>query len=574
MAFLLLPLGIEFVEGALGAEGFFAIAGGAAESIGIAGIGETIAGGGIVETVAGGGLAETGAVLGTEGLGASVGTDALLDATILEGGGSVLAEGGSGILAEETGTNIVIDTLPNSLVDGEGSTAIADGFLDADNGEIINLDSEIFGSNVVIDDSPEILGLDVLDLTKQGIFDTLRNGLADIGITEELLGATQYNKLMLLASGGSITVDEIVKWYDESNLPDTVDKQISDLSKKKNGISPPNGYLFIDALGNPVDTTQFLNGTIKDVIDPYYIGYASGKLACDIGYEMSKTKNVKMNKNLLLSTLRAVHKDNEYAFIAKKMNKYMGESEYIKDPLKYSNTYNYYYQIYDGKFMKPPYLNENGKVAAIDETGKEYVYTGSLGVHSILGYEVNNPTLHGTWVGPASPNNTIPVDSFDSGAYFHDNDYENGYFHKEADTKLIVRTQHILDDPIEREKYSTVAIAKMKFTVWWFSNIGPMLSSLYDQEHSTSAQSDALHADEGNFFDAVLGQYDKRNQKQNLDLPEEYFWIRRKARSFAEKQFMAGLEEGVNQQYKYYSELYLVQQAKKKLDNIPIYGIN
>ncbi len=566
MAFLI-PLGIEFIEGALGAEGLFEVAGGAA-SLGISGVSDAVGTGigasvtdavsGTVGTGLGNALGDAISGTVTTGLVDTAGTIGLSD-TVIAGTGEEILSGGE-----------ILGTIGTD----SGATAIDSTLIDSQSGNVLSLDEEVFGSSVTLDDSAEILAPEILDLTKQGIIDTLRNALADVGITEELLGAQQWNKLVALASGGAITVDELVKFYDSNNLQETVEGHLDNLVKNKDGIGSPNGYLFIDSLGNPVNVTDFLNGSIKEIIDPYYIGYSTGKLAVSTGYEMSKTKGIKMNKNLILSTLKAVNKNDEYAFIAKKMMRYMSSQEYIKDPLKFSNTYNYYYQIYDGKYLKEPYLDTDGKYAALDETGKKHKYVGSRGVHNILGYEVNNPTLHGVYVGPLSPNNSLPIDSFDRAAFFHDCNYdEGGFFHYEADFILVSEVQHILDDPVELAKYSNITIAKMKFTVWWFSNISPILSSLYNQnEHADNKITDILHANQGSFFDMILGQYDKKNQKESLDLPEEYFWIRRKARSYAEKQFLDGLEEGINQQYKYYSELFLVEQARKNLDNITIYG--
>lgn len=135
--------------------------------------------------------------------------------------------------------------------------------------------------------------------------------------------------------------------------------------------------------------------------------------------------------------------------------------------------------------------------------------------------------------------------------------------------QLVSRLQHLLDSPAEIADFSSFTIAKIRFTIWWFSNVGPLLSSLVDQKLSDNTMSKVLNPTNNSFYDMILGQYDKASQ--NLDVPDEAFFIRLKTRSYAEKNFWAGCEEGINQQYKYYSELFIKEEALKNLDSIVIY---
>lgn len=467
----------------------------------------------------------------------------------------------------------LIDELPGDKP-SIGSAIQKEGDIDPiSGGPIENIDDNIFGASVTIEEAGEAgIANSIKNLTQAGLIEQLESGLSDIGITKELIGETNWNKILFLIAGGTITGDEIIKLFQESNLEDLVGGELDELAGKT-GLLNPAALIYIDSLGNPINITEVLNGSVKTAIDPYYIGYSTSKLTVATAWEMSRTKgNPPPDKNLLFSTLKAVQKNDEYAFMARRINQYMLTTEYIKDPLKYSTIYNYYYQIYDGKYQVEPHYEDDGFVHGVDETGREYVYDGPKGIQKFLGFEFNNPTFHGTYVGPLSPNNTLPIDTFDTSAYFHDCDYQEGWFRKNGDMKLISRVQHLLDDPDVSEKYDNVTIAKMKFTVWWFSYPGTLLASMVDQGVSGDQHTQELFADQGNFFDQILGTYDRPNQRNNLNLPEEYYFLRIKARSFAELNFWQGFKEGADQQYKFYSELYLKDQALEELDNIPIYG--
>jgi hypothetical protein len=563
MAFFLPLIGIEIAEAALGVETVSNL--GILADIGIEGV-TAYRAGNLIETGVGAAL-EAG---GAERIGGLIGTGGGVESAVTEAiEASQLAEGLSSsqlldvlpIGDEASGLQINENALRMNTIGDVGGEGVP----------IENVEQELFGSNVVLDDTPDILGTSILDLTQTGIMQQLENSLADIGITKELLGETNWNHLLFLISGGALTVDEVIKLYSENNLEDLVGTQIDDIMKTRNGLLNPQGLIYIDALGNPINITDMLNGNIKDIIDPYYIGYSTGKLACSTAWEMAKSNNnVAIDKNLLFSTLKAIQKNDEYAFIARKMNQYMLKSSYIEDPLKYSNKYDLYYDIYDGNYMELPHYEDDGFVHAIDETGKSVVYNGPKGVQQFLGLEVNNPTLHGVYVGPLSPNNALPIDKFDTSAYFHDVGYQEGWFRSNEDLKLISRVQHLINE--HSEEFDSLTILKMKFTVLWFSYPGVFLASLVDNKLSDLEHSQLLTSDTGSFFDMIMGTYDRPNQRNNLNLPEEYYFLRIKARSLAELQFWAGLREAVDQQYKYYSEIYLKEQALNELNSLIIRG--
>ena len=126
--------------------------------------------------------------------------------------------------------------------------------------------------------------------------------------------------------------------------------------------------------------------------------------------------------------------------------------------------------VYDGQFQSNPYIDEDGHFAILDETGIKRQYTGSKGI-TAFGKNFRTPTLHGTWVGPMSPNDTLPVDLLDTYAMLHDIEYEEGYFNKLADWKLVSRIEHNL------HRMSGMQYYKAKFTAHWFKNSGVLFSS-------------------------------------------------------------------------------------------------
>lgn len=488
----------------------------------------------------------------------------------------VIEEGGLNAETEQllNSGNEFTEELTQNALEEPVQQSLQDSGLEVGTGDI----SEEISGQVTLDEVTEGgLGREVIDLTNPGIYDSLVNSLANVGITENGVGSFTWNQILFLVSGGSYTVEEILDKFD-TNLYDTVNQAVNAIINARDGSGKLSELTLVNPQGKRVSALNFLNGSVS-FIDNFAIGYSTGKIAIASAIEMSLKSGKKLDKDWLYSNLTASVKNPREAFISHKLNKYMLTSDYLNDPEKYSTVYNAYYQIYDGKFQSQPHwIDDNGvqRISGIDETGKLYVYRGAVGVQNVFGKEINNPTLHGNFVGPASPNNNLPIDNFDYAAFFHDNDYEDGYFHEEGDLKLISRLDHLLQDPEEIKKYSTTEIYKMKFTVLWFSYPGRVLSALVNQENSDNGINDFLHSDANDFFTFVLGKYEDKEyiEDKNFNNSDPINFVQRKVRSQGRNQFYAGLKESFDDGYKYYSEIYLKDSAIQALDNVILYPIH
>lgn len=111
--------------------------------------------------------------------------------------------------------------------------------------------------------------------------------------------------------------------------------------------------------------------------------------------------------------------------------------------------------------------------AGLDETGRVQYYLEHPGGLKI-------PPIHGVWVGPYSYNNSLPIDLFDTYAFYHDVDYHNGgFFDLNGDYKFISRLSQNMD------RFPDHLKPMVKGTIIYFSTVGhtlaSMKSSLYNE---------------------------------------------------------------------------------------------
>lgn len=310
--------------------------------------------------------------------------------------------------------------------------------------------------------------------------------------------------------------------------------------------------------------------------DTFELGLNTGKQLGSVVATMSLLESRKglqglsRSKKLLYSSLKSIQRSPQNAFISKKMNKYLMSSDFIQNPVKQANEYNLLAQIYDGKFGSEPFVDDEGKFSIIDETGSKITYTGSKGYTTILGKKFKNPTLHGTWVGPQSPNDRLPEDYLDSLAMIHDTEYERGYFDTTADAKLVSRIESNMD------KFEGIAWYKAKFTAAWFKTLGPLMSKLTNQELSEQEKSRILFSDQDDFFSSLVPA-DQQKRLTTSGYSGVNLVQNRLQRSKARDSFYSGLRAGLNESFKYHSANVGIPQDKmsnlyiiEALGSIPI----
>jgi hypothetical protein len=89
--------------------------------------------------------------------------------------------------------------------------------------------------------------------------------------------------------------------------------------------------------------------------------------------------------------------------------------------------------------------------------------TSTLGLIA-LGF---TPPLHGTWMGPNSPNNALPLDLLDTFSMAHDIEYgKKGWFSLEADLKYISRLKNNL------HRFDVRSKILAEFAIKWFTTVG------------------------------------------------------------------------------------------------------
>jgi hypothetical protein len=147
------------------------------------------------------------------------------------------------------------------------------------------------------------------------------------------------------------------------------------------------------------------------------------------------------------------------------------------------------YKVYNGRNCSA-FVNAQGKFCFKNEIGEIEVYTGRTAPLNADGSQLNSiqllaggftPPLYGTWTGPNSPNNKLPVSTnsnsntaglLDLYSLSHDISYQDGYFHRRGDLIYISRLQHNIQRMSLREQ--VIAQVAMK----WFTQASYVLGNI------------------------------------------------------------------------------------------------
>lgn len=430
---------------------------------------------------------------------------------------------------------------------------------------------ETITGTTTIDVGEDGLITNLIDLRTSGVLDTIINQLNDAGIIEGELNSITWNQVLIAVTVGGISVDEVVKSLN-TNLSEVTNGVIDAIIKGDTGMGSLKDLIVIGPDGNVIPIDEIYSGDVT-FVNRYRIGVSTGKKLAGTVLEMTKnSNNLDHEQNLLISSLKVSLEHPEDAFVSKKLNQYLVSSDYMKDPIKGISTYEQIKSVYNGKFQSEPFIDSNGNPACYDETGKLYTYTGSKGVTNLFGYEIKNPTFHGEFCGPKSPNSTIPVDlGLDLISMFHDVEYERGYFDYAADLKLISRLENLL--MTNPELFTGNVYYKARFTHLWFANVGPILSYVTGQQGADQEILDFANSDESDYYSFIFGNYDRQ---LTTDIPANHP-ARRAIRLIKQQgrdEFYAGVKEGLDQAYKEYSQKYLHQAEIEEFDNIRVISVH
>lgn len=538
---------------------------------GIIGAGELISSVGAVE-----GIGAVGSIEAAEGIaGATAGL--ITSGEVVEGGTSLIVnqvgrnaltgtalntslEASEGLIGNAV-ADIAVNTTSDLAAVGETEGMLAEGVASSE-----AITEDILGTSTGIDIvEDEIVQTEVLDATAETLIESFEAKLAEYGITREGVGSFTWKEITIGLSTGTIGIDEVIKRFD-TGLATTINETLDAIKDSKDGVGDLSNLFLISPTGDIVNASELLEGSYS-YVDPYYFGYTTGKLTVQTAFNNAKTNNTERpDKKWIVSTIMSVNKNPREAFIAKKLNQYLLNSDVIKDPTKYLSVYNAIYEIYDGNYIKQPYINEQGKIEAIDETGEKVVYNGPEGVHELFGIEFNNPSIHGNFVGPESPRNALPIDHFDTISFMHSSNTFNSNNNHLEDLKMAARLQHLLNDEEYVKTLNSTTQELMRFQLLWALKIMPMVNAVVNNSNDDVGIKEFLQSDANDFYQLLLGRYEnKKLGSEKQQFQNKFYWTQRKIRNEGRNFFYAGFNEGLEEEYKYQLELYMKNQAIVKL---------
>lgn len=536
---------------------------------GILGAGELIASVGATE-----GIGAVGSIEAAEGIAGA--TSGLIASETVEGGTSLIINqvGQNALRGTALNTsleaseglvgNVIEDIAVNTSSDlaaiGETNGMLAEGVASSE-----AVTEDILGTSTGIDIvEDEIIQTEVLDATAETLLESFEAKLAEYGITREGVGSYTWQEITIGLSTGTIGIDEVIKRFD-TGLATTINDTLEAIKDSKDGVGDLSNLFLISPTGDIVNANEVLQGTYT-YVDPYYFGYTSGKLTVQTAFNNAKSSNTRPDKKWIIGTIMSINKNPKEAFIAKKLNQYLLNSDVIQDPSKYLTVYNAIYEIYDGNYIKEPYINEEGKIEAIDEVGDKVVYNGPEGTHELFGIEFNNPSIHGNFVGPESPRNALPIDNFDTISFLHSsNTYGTNNNHLE-DLKMAARLQHLLNNEEYVAKLDSTTQELMRFQLLWALKIMPMINAVVNNSNDDVGIREFLQSDANDFYQLLLGRYDNEKLgEEKQQYQNKFYWTQRKIRNEGRNFFYAGFNEGVEEEYKYQLELFMKNQAILKL---------
>lgn len=550
---------------------------------------EVVAGGASAIAAA---IARRAAITGVTEIAEGLGADAILTT------GSEIATDtilGTGLEAagENTATDIIVNSAGDGLIPNATNTS-----LEASNGLVTKIGTDVTTDINIINDgqlaidegihsttiSPEVFGgnpgniqlveeesvalQELVDASGMTNLERFEAALEERGITRDGLGGYTWAQLTLAISTGKLTMDEVLNSID-SEITTKLNETIEDIGLSQDGIMSLSNYTLVLPDGRVTDAEDLISQNIT-VIDNFKIGYDTGKTACDTAFKNAMSnKSGRPDKLWIYSSLKNVEKNPKSAYISKKLDQYLLNSDVLADPNKYLTTYNALFEIYDGNYMKPPYINEEGKVELIDEVGEKITYQGDPNTFEFLGMEFDSPSIHGKWTGPTSPNNDLPVDAFDTISFVGTAESIASTNKNLSDLKTAARLHHLLTDP--KADFDGNTRSKMKFNLLWSLRIKPIVNALSNTNNSDTSIKEFLASDENDFYNFILGRYtDREKTREITDVSNKMFWVQRKMRMTGRNQFYAGLMEGINVSYNYNLEIFLKDEALKQLIQAPV----
>lgn len=184
------------------------------------------------------------------------------------------------------------------------------------------------------------------------------------------------------------------------------------------------------------------------------------------------------------------------------------------------------FRIYNGRNCSA-FVNSVGHFCFKNETGQVEEYTGTTAPLNSDGTQLSTtqiisagfiPPIYGTWTGPNSPNNLLPISInsnitpglLDLYSLSHDISYQNGWFDKRGDLIYISRVSQNLSRMSFRERIIA------EFAIKWFTQASYLLGSIKGSLGLNSSQT----APDGNPNKVM-----EVSMSQNIDNTDLYQFI-------------------------------------------------
>lgn len=407
--------------------------------------------------------------------------------------------------------------------------------------------------------------------------------LASAGLTSESLGAISW-KYIAQQIGIGVAVHEIIETISDKPY-EFFNSVINSIISEEDGFDTTTDKLiFIDPNGRVVKNPYASNFRY---IDPYQIGYESGKIAADSAvayYERNGIDWTPTQAQIAVAMIEGTVQNPQGKEIGKRLTQYYLSPQVTEateqNGREALRLYQQLKEVYTGEMSSDYFIDEDGNVAVYDEVGELQVYNGSRGIIEVGGMELKMPTiLPGVYkfAGPLSPNDDVPADILDGFTFHHDVNYDNnGFFDFYGDLKLVARiTNQFERNPnFENNSVNPYVVAYAKFVKMWFASVSPWLSKLVAQDQSRAAAYNFLQSDEMDFYSYVMGQYQDTmgyDDQPKFGFSSAYWRARRLTKNRGRELFYAGLVKAFNDSFMFYKEHYTSPEI---LNDITIYPID
>ena len=227
-------------------------------------------------------------------------------------------------------------------------------------------------------------------------------------------------------------------------------------------------------------TAGFTENNLQNIPPPMKIDKDQGyKLGCILGKTIVGDSDNTMTTEVIKDPSSSQIVKSFLGFIATAPT-----SDATKDP-----EYDAIYRVFNG-FNCSAFINNQGQFCFLNEIGQTEIYSGPAAPLNSDGSQLSvvqtimagfTPTLYGTWTGPNSPNNMLPVSInsvtqssgiLDLYSLAHDISYQDGWFHKRGDLAYISRVKQ----NIGRMSYKEKAIGI--FAIKWFTQVSYLLGNI------------------------------------------------------------------------------------------------